>query len=107
MPKNWKLDHDPDARPLGCNGKYGTSGSKLHRRRGETPCSKCKASEAHYACELRRGQGLPRYVQPCGTPAGAKRHRDRGEKVCFKCAVARAAYEVENRARHKEEQLTR
>jgi hypothetical protein len=103
MPKNWKLDHDPEARPLGCNGKYGTSGSKAHRRRGHNPCTWCKASEAHYARELRRGQGLPRPLHPCGTNAAYKRHLDLGEDPCFKCRVGRSHYHAEQRAKHRME----
>ena len=104
MPKNWKQDHDPFARPLGCNGKYGTSGTKKHRRQNQTPCAACKASEAHYACELRRGQGSPRLIQPCGTNAAYKRHTTRGEKPCFKCAVARAEYQANQKRARKPQQ---
>lgn len=92
MPKNWRLDHDPEARPLGCNGKYGTSGSKVHRYRGETPCEKCKASEAHYARELSRGQNLPRIKHGCGTWQKAEWHIKRGEPVDFACRAARSDY---------------
>ena len=94
MPKNWMLDHNPLERPHGCNGKYGTSGSKRHRRQGETPCDDCKASEAHYARELRRGQGLHRPLAPCGTNAAHKRHTLRGEPIDFACRLARANYKA-------------
>ena len=101
MPKNWKADHDPEARPLGCNGKYGPSGRKRHFRRGEPNCEKCRASEAHYAREMRRGQNLPRYINPCGTAAAAKRHRDKGERLCIPCATAEAKYHADLRAMKK------
>jgi hypothetical protein len=99
MPKNWDLSHDPEARPLGCNGKYGTSGYKAHRRRGNEPCTRCKASLAHYARELRRGQGTPKQLHPCGTPAAYKRHADRGEPIDFACRVGRSNYLAEQRAK--------
>lgn len=99
MPKNWDTSHDPDARPLGCNGAYGTSGAKAHRRKGQATCDQCRASEAHYARELRRGQGLPRPLHPCGTPAAYKRHKERGEPIDFACRVGRSRYTASNRAR--------
>ena len=102
MPKNWKPDHDPFTRPLGCNGKYGTSGSKKHRRNNQAPCDPCKASEAHYACELRRGQGLPRHINPCGTNAAYKRHLEHGEPIDFTCRVGRSNYLTTKRNQAKE-----
>jgi hypothetical protein len=101
MPSPWRTDHDPEARPLGCNGAYGPSGRKRHARRGEPNCQACKDSDAHYARELRRGQHLPRYINPCGTPAAARRHRYNDEPVDLACADAEAAYHAANRAKHR------
>ena len=97
--KSWRLDHDPFARPLGCNGKYGGSGRKLHARRGTPTCDKCRESNAHYQREHRRGQPTPRPKPlPCGTMAAARRHRERGEKPCLECYGAEARYHAELRA---------
>lgn len=85
--QRWHLDHDPDARPLGCNGKYGQSGLQRHYRRGEKVCDDCRVSNNHYAREKHRGQLLPRRLKPCGTAAAARRHRKRGEPVCYACRV--------------------
>lgn len=101
MPKNWKRDHDPGTPPVGCNGKPGDSGRKKHRRAGTEQCAKCREAAAWAARERRRGQGLPRPLHPCGTPAAAKRHRDNGERLCVPCAIAEARYHAENRAKHR------
>jgi hypothetical protein len=103
MPKNWKRDHDPFARPLGCNGRYGESGRHAHKKAGTVPCDDCRASSNHYARELRRGQPNPTPLHPCGTPAAARRHRYRGEPVDLACADAEAKYHAENRAKHRME----
>lgn len=88
-----KLDssHDPEARPLGCNGRYGTAGSVRHIRRKEPACEACKASANHYHRERRRGQLYPRRLKPCGTQAAAQRHRYHGEELDFACRLAEAA----------------
>ena len=79
-------------RPLGCNGKYGGSGTLKHQRHGEPVCRKCKTSKNHYNREYKR-KGIIFYKpQPCGTPAAAKRHRRAGEPVDFKCRLAESEY---------------
>lgn len=100
--KAWKLDHDPTSRPLGCNGKYGDSGRKLHRRKGEEICSDCRESANHVVRERRRGSPSPRRINPCGTAAAARRHRLRGEPVDLLCRAAEANYHAENRRKHRE-----
>jgi hypothetical protein len=95
----WRRDHNPAARPLACNGRYGKSGAERHRREGTTPCRRCKASAAHWAREKRRGGLRPRKLAPCGTPAAANRHRRLGEPVDFACLVAEANYRTELRQR--------
>ncbi|QPK40190.1 hypothetical protein SEA_JINKIES_59 [Arthrobacter phage Jinkies] len=102
MPKNWRVEHDPFERPLGCNGKYGTSGSKAHRYRGEPTCDKCRASETHYGREYRRGQGLGRPIYPCGTWQAAARHNRRGEPLDFPCRAARSRYRARLRAEREQ-----
>lgn len=102
--KAWNLDHDPEARPLGCNGRYGNSGGAWHRRRGQPICAKCKASAAHYARERRRGGIRPRGLEPCGTLAAAERHRFNKEPLCFKCRLADAAATQAYRDRKAAEQ---
>jgi len=98
----WRLDHDPFARPLGCNGKYGGSGRKLHARKGTPTCDKCRESNAHYQREFRRGQPLPRpKPKPCGTMAAAHRHREAGEKPCLACYAAEAKHHQELRAKKR------
>ena len=95
---NWDLTHRPDSRPKGCNGKYGSSGVKLHARRGTKACKLCRASTNHYRRELKRGQPLRRApLQPCGTHAGYRRHERRGEEKCFKCRAAESAYRMNYR----------
>ncbi|QDK01936.1 hypothetical protein SEA_VIBAKI_56 [Arthrobacter phage Vibaki] len=101
---SWRLDHNPNARPLGCNGRYGKSGAERHRRAGRPACKLCKASAAHWARENRRGGLRPRTLQPCGTPAAAHRHRQRGEPVDFACHLAEATYRAELRTRTTERQ---
>lgn len=100
--RSWRLDHDPSARPLGCNGRYGGSGATLHYKRGETACDKCKASASHYKRERRRGERNPRRLKPCGTPAAAARHRVNGEPVDFACHLAEANYRTALRQQHKQ-----
>lgn len=95
--KSWRLDHDPSARPLGCNGKYGVSGVQRHRKAGTEHCTPCRESAAHYRREARRGGIKPRKPQPCGTPAAAHRHRAKGEPVDFACHVAEANYRTKLR----------
>jgi hypothetical protein len=68
------------------------------------PCALCKASEAHYARELRRGQGLPRPLHQCGTPAAYKRHKEKGEPIDFTCRVGRSKYLADNRAKKRARQ---
>jgi len=101
MPKNWDRTHNPEARPLGCNGKYGTGGAKAHRRRGEPVCDACRASEAHYGREYRRGQGTRRLKYGCGTWQRHEQHRRKGEPIDLPCRLAYNAY----RARCKQAQL--
>lgn len=95
---SWRKDHDPAAKPLACNGKYGASGSQRHRYHGEKPCEKCRESEAHMRREARRGQRHPKVLYPCGTWQAAKRHQKRGEEIDYPCKLARAKYERELRA---------
>ena len=95
----WDLTHDPEARPLGCDGKYGGSGRKKHQRNRTPNCDQCRASNNHYQREFRRGQPKPRPVpQPCGTMAAAHRHREAGEKPCLECYGAEAKYHQQLRA---------
>ncbi len=99
MPKRgpWKVDHDPFTLPLGCNGAYGVSGTKRHRRQEEPSCAACLASEAHYQREYRRGQPKPKALKPCGTWAAAQRHRKNGERLDMACVAAESAYKQERR----------
>jgi len=94
---SWKFDHDPEDRPIGCNGRYGTSGAAKHHYHREEVCDDCKASARHYARERKRGQLYPRKLQPCGTRAAALRHRDRGEERCLPCKIAEAAHQAERK----------
>jgi len=100
--KSWRKDHDPFARPLGCNGKYGVSGVQRHTKAGTEPCKKCRESYAHYRREARRGGIKPRTPKPCGTYAAAQRHKAKKEPLCFKCKVAETNYRTELRNRTKE-----
>lgn len=102
--KAWRLDHDPTTRPLGCNGRYGTSGATIHRNHSQTACDQCKASAAHYNRERRRGGLTPHKPQPCGTRAAAARHRANQETLCFPCKVAEANYQTGLRLKAKEPQ---
>lgn len=86
--RSWDKTHNPAARPLGCNGKYGTSGAKWHRSHGQQVCAKCSASQNHYAREARRKALRPRVLKPCGTNAAAERHRAKGEDLCWDCRLA-------------------
>jgi hypothetical protein len=93
--QRWNLDHDPEARPLGCNGKYGQSGLERHYRHKTEPCEACRESSRHYQRELRRGQRYPRILWPCGTWQAAERHRTKGEPVDWPCAQAYRDYNTE------------
>lgn len=93
--------HDPLARPLGCNGKYGQSAYKMHRRAGTEPCKRDLVSQAHYKREFHRGNGKPRRLKPCGTWAAASRHRRNNEPLDFACSVAEAQYQQSRRDREK------
>lgn len=90
--QRWDLSHDPEARPLGCNGKYGASGRLRHTRRKEKVCKACSRSLNHYQRELRRGQNIPRKaLDPCGTRGAARRHREKNEPIDLPCRLAEAA----------------
>lgn len=103
----WYAEHDPLARPLGCNGKYGGSGDQAHRRRGEPVCEACRVSCNHLQRERTRGQGNPRPpVSKCGTPTGARDHYRRKEKLCLPCRLAQAAAAAERVARRKADKLS-
>jgi hypothetical protein len=92
-PPAWDWSHDPEKRPLGCNGRYGNTGAARHYRKGTKACKKCLRSTAHYQRERRRGQLLGgRKLQPCGTNAAAMRHKRAGEELCYPCKLARAEY---------------
>lgn len=96
----WLLSHNPMARPLGCNGRYGPAGPTRHRRRGEAVCERCRQSVNHYKREAKRGNpGTGRRLKPCGTNAAAKRHHYHGEPLCFLCKVAEANYKSAKKAR--------
>jgi hypothetical protein len=100
--KQWNLDHDPETRPLGCNGKYGPSGSLAHKRLGEAVCPVCRESVNHYRREGRRGSGgTQRRLRPCGTNAAAKRHRRNNEELDFRCRVAEFDYNERIKASRK------
>ena len=88
--QRWDMSHSPNVRPLGCNDKYGSSGRETHKYRSEPVCQKCRDSFNHYRRELKRGQPMPRKLQPCGTRPAAQRHRAKGEELCFPCKVAEA-----------------
>lgn len=92
-------DHDPDARPLGCNGKYGESGLQQHKRAGTEPCDACRESYRHNRRELRSGRIKPRTPAPCGTYPAAARHAHKGEPLDFACRIARAQYRAELKQR--------
>jgi hypothetical protein len=94
--------HDPEKRPIGCNGKYGASGLLKHKREGTDICDACRESEKHYRRELRRGQPLKHPLKPCGTRAAAERHRKRRERLDLACRVAEAKYHADLRAKHIE-----
>lgn len=96
--QHWNLDHDPEARPLGCNGRYGKSGYNWHKYHKTEPCEACRDSLRHYERELARGQNYPRQLKPCGTRAAAQRHRARGEEPCLPCKLAETA-EISERSR--------
>lgn len=95
----WDIDHNPETRPIGCNGKYGGSGMQYHRAHGTTICQDCRDSHNHYQRERRRG-GLPRRrPAPCGTNAAVDRHRRRKEPLDFACKLAEAKHQAEYRER--------
>lgn len=109
----WDPTHDPTARPLGCNGKYGRSGAAAHRRRGTETCDLCRASFSHFRREERRGTaeaGNGNWDlthnpnrRPLGCrgrygPSGAAYHRKHGTKVCARCR---------NSAKHYAREATR
>lgn len=98
----WNTAHNPNVRPLGCNGKYGASGYKAHKRRGTAVCGRCLTSQRHYRAEVRRGQPKPRRLKPCGTWAAAARHRHNNEPLDFACSVAEAEYQQGLRDKRKE-----
>lgn len=100
MPR-WDLTHNPDKRPLGCNGKPGVSGRDAHKARGEPPCEKCKAAVNHTKRERNRGQTYPKRLKPCGTDAAAARHRKRKEPLDVPCQIAEAAAQRARKARRK------
>lgn len=96
----WLQSHDPEARPLGCAGTYGTGGAKAHRRKGEPVCDQCRASEAHYAREYRRGQGSPRRKYGCGTWQAYCQHVRNSEPRDFACRIAYNQYRKQLAAAH-------
>ena len=89
------MEHDPEERPLGCNGRYGNSGTNKHYYHGETPCDDCRKSARHYQKEVRRGQKYPRMLLPCGTMGAAKRHYARGEPLDAACKQAEYEYNAQ------------
>jgi len=94
--RSWDFSHNPGARPLGCNGKYGDSGYKKHKRAGEDACGRCLKSKAHNLRERRRGAGrIPRPLHPCGTPAAARGHYRHNEPLDLACKVAHTNYQTE------------
>lgn len=102
MPK--RVDHDPEARPIGCNGRYGSSGAEKHLYHGEPVCDDCGESRRHYQRERRRGQKYPRYLYPCGTRQAAQRHRRAGmtsKDMDLPCRLAEAAYTAESKVKRK------
>ena len=100
--KQWNLDHDPESRPRGCNGRYGPSGRAAHERLREEVCPVCRESENHYRRENRRGSGgTGRRLKPCGTNAAAKRHRRNNEELDFRCRVAEFDYNERIKASRK------
>lgn len=101
----WNFEHDPEARPIGCNGRYGRSGESKHLHHGEKACEDCLASRRHYERERRRGQKYPRALRPCGTKAAAERHRNNGEEIDLACRLAEA--DSSARAREKRRQRAR
>jgi hypothetical protein len=99
--RRWDLTHNPERRPLGCNGKYGKSGAARHRRHGTKVCLRCRNSASHYTREYRRGAIRPRVLEPCGTNAAAERHRAKGEDLCLACKVAVSERQQDYRDRQK------
>lgn len=98
----WRLNHNPQLRILGCNGKPGDSGRKAHQRRKEPACRRCKNASNHAKRERNRGQPHPRHLHPCGTPAAARRHRTNNEPLDIPCQLAEAQHHADLRARKKE-----
>ncbi|QWY79689.1 hypothetical protein PP637_gp60 [Arthrobacter phage Persistence] len=97
--KNSQTTHDPTARPLGCNGKYGDSGRQQHKKAGTDYCTACRESSAHYRREIQRGGIKVRTPQPCGTYAAAARHAYNKEPLDFACRIARANYRADLKAK--------
>lgn len=103
--------HDPEARPLGCNGKYGRSGQKRHKRGGTEVCEPCRLSYNHYWRAYRRGdiekQEISRWDlthNPARRPlgcngrygkSGADTHRRHGQAVCKRCRASQNHYNRE------------
>lgn len=98
----WREAHDPEARPLGCNGKYGVSGAQRHDRAGEERCEACRESCNHYKREQRRGGLVKRRPPACGTYPAVSRHKRRSEPLDFACRVAQARYRAKNREQHRQ-----
>ena len=96
MPR-WKLSHDPEANPLGCNGKPGKSGYNKHKNAGTKVCRKCRAAFNWWQRERRRKGNVRRILRPCGTYAAYARHKRRNEPVDLACAIAGADYAAERR----------
>ena len=108
----WDPTHDPEARPLGCNGKYGRSGTARHMNLGTPVCGLCRASINHYQREYRRGRAVEGegrvhwdlthnpMVRPLGCngrygKSGADTHRRHGQKVCARCRKSQNHYQRE------------
>jgi hypothetical protein len=101
--QRWDLNHKPGRRPLGCNGKYGQSGYKAHKRKAQKVCPRCRSSLNHWRREKARGGIKPTLPQPCGTHAAYERHRAaglRGAEIDLACRVAEANYRAELRAKN-------
>lgn len=87
---SWDFTHNPNRLPKGCNGRYGQSGYRRHKKAGTKVCARCRASKNHYQREVHRGERYPLRPQPCGTKAAAVRHRSKGEALDLACRVAEA-----------------
>jgi hypothetical protein len=100
--QHWDMSHNPEAKPLGCNGRYGKSGSNRHYYHKTKVCERCRQSARHYERELARGQAYPRRLKPCGTPAAARRHRARKEPMDKACLIAEDRARTERKARQRQ-----